>query len=124
MKKENKSVDRLENEYHWGVTGAGKSRQARERFPEAYIKSNNVWWDGYQGEDSVIIDELGPKQIGAHHLKQWLDHYPFKAEAKGGYMQIRPRRFIITSNFSLRECYPDEQDYLALERRLSVTHYT
>lgn len=47
MKKDNTAIDKLENEFHWGATGAGKSRQARERFPDAYIKSNNVWWDGY-----------------------------------------------------------------------------
>jgi hypothetical protein len=61
MKKDHVAIDKLENEYHWGVTGAGKSRQARDRFPDAYIKSNNVWWDGYAGEETVIIDELGPK---------------------------------------------------------------
>lgn len=52
-----------------------------------------------------------------------MDHYPFKAEAKGGYMQIRPKRFILTSNYSIRECYPDENDYLPLERRVKVHYY-
>jgi len=56
-------------EWHWGDTGTGKTRGLRERFPEAYTKSNNLWWCGYQYEPEVIIDEMGPKQIGAHHLK-------------------------------------------------------
>jgi len=33
----------------------------RKAYPDAFIKGNNVWWDGYQGEKEVIIEEFGPK---------------------------------------------------------------
>lgn len=83
MRKDAEKVDTLESEWHYGPTGSGKSRSVRQRFPDAFIKSNDVWWDGYQGEETVIIEEMGPKQIGGQHLKQWADHYPFKANQKG-----------------------------------------
>lgn len=67
---------------------------------------------------------MGPKQIGAHHLKMWADHYPFKAEVKGGSMLARPKRIIVTSNFSIRQCYEDPRDYEPLERRFKSHHYT
>ncbi len=117
MAKKHEDINSLDNEWHYGATGTGKSRGVRGRYPDAYIKSNNVWWDGYAGEKVVIIEEMGPKQIGAHHMKQWTDHYPFKAESKGSYTSIRPDKFLITSNYSIRECYPDPQDYEPLERR-------
>ena len=95
------NIDKLTNEWHWGDSGTGKSRGVRSRFLDAYIKSNNVWWDGYLNEETVIIEEMGPKQIGAHHLKMWADHYPFKAESKGSYSLIRPSKIIVTSNYSI-----------------------
>lgn len=53
-------MDTLEHEWHWGASGTGKSRGVRERYPEAFIKSNDKWWDGYNNEDVVIIEEMGP----------------------------------------------------------------
>lgn len=61
MKKDVKDLDVLDNEWHWGATGTGKSRGVRARFPDAYIKSNDYWWDGYAGEDVVIYEEMGPQ---------------------------------------------------------------
>lgn len=64
MKKAVTNIDKLESEWHYGPTGTGKSYSVRTKHPDAFIKSNDVWWDGYQGEDTVIIEEMGPKQIG------------------------------------------------------------
>jgi len=82
MKKEVTTNNALDNEWHWGASGTGKSRGVRERYPNAFIKSNDKWWDGYDNEDVVIIEEMGPAQISAHNLKIWTDHYPFKGDSK------------------------------------------
>jgi hypothetical protein len=64
MKKDIQSTDTLQGEWHYGKTGTGKSKHVRNKYPDAFIKSNDVWWDGYAGEETVIIEEMGPKQIG------------------------------------------------------------
>lgn len=62
MAKKPDTIDgHLTNEYHWGEPGTGKSRGVRTKYPDAFIKSNDIWWDGYQGEETVIIEEFGPK---------------------------------------------------------------
>jgi len=78
-------VDKLLGEWHWGATGTGKSYGVRQEYPDAYIKSNSFWWDGYQGEETVIYEEMGPKQVSGHHVKQWADHHPFQAAVKGSF---------------------------------------
>lgn len=113
----------LLHEWHWGATGTGKTRGVRERFPDAYLKSNTKWWDGYNGEEVAILDEMTPGTIGSQHIKLWSDHYPFSAETKGGSVKIRPKVIIITSNYSIRECYSDSRDYEAIERRFKIHHY-
>lgn len=123
MNKEAIAVDTLDGEWHYGPTGTGKSRSVRAAHKDAFIKSNDIWWDGYQAEETVIIEEMGPKQIGGQHLKQWADHYPFKAAQKGSQLLIRPKKIIITSNYSIEECYPEPQDHLPLKRRFKLHLY-
>lgn len=65
---------------------------------------------------------MGPNQIGAQHLKQWADKYPYKAAIKGSYVTIRPKRIIVCSNYSISECY-NETDSQALKRRFQVTYW-
>lgn len=113
---------------HWlyGVPGSGKSWKARHSFgTSVYLKAANKWFDGYNDQDYILIEDLDPSHAWmANHLKCWMDVYPFSAEIKGGVMQIRPKGIIITSNYSMHEIFgASEVDVLAIKRRCEVTHF-
>jgi len=115
-------ADDVTGVWFYGAAGAGKSRLARERFPGAYFKMCNKWWDGYNLEDNVIIDDVDPnhKCLG-HHFKIWADRYSFLAEVKGGAMLIRPRVICVTSQYSPEEVFDDAATVAAIRRRFKVT---
>jgi len=50
--------------WYYGKAGCGKIRKAVSSLPDAYMKLSNKWWDGYQGQKAVILDDLDPKIAG------------------------------------------------------------
>lgn len=115
----------LTNEWWYGPTGTGKSRKLWNDFPIHYAKQLNKWWDGYDGEDVVAIEEWAPKnECSASGLKIWADRYPFPAEIKGGKLnKIRPKKLIVLSNYSMEECFPQVQDLDPIKRRFQAIHF-
>jgi len=119
------TMDTTTGTFYIGPSGCGKSRTAREENPGAYIKNCNKWWDGYIDQEAVIMDDLDPPLAKAltHHIKIWLDHYPFTAEVKGGSLFIRPKRIIITSQYTLEQLFEDPEALAAIKRRSKLWIY-
>lgn len=107
----------------WGAAGVGKSRKAREDYPGSYLKMCNKWWDGYNGEETVIIDDVDTHhQCLAHHFKIWSDRYAFLAEIKGGAIRIRPKKIVVTSQFAPEHVFLEAEALAAIRRRFTVIH--
>lgn len=119
-------LDYLPGIWIHGAAGLGKSRIARHLFPDAFKKLQNKWWDGYQPtiHSSVILDDFDFKDL-SHHLKIWADRYAFTAEIKGGALSIRPKWFIITSNYSPSTLFGHDDLLIeAINRRFTVVELT
>ena len=116
------------NLWLWGPPRTGKSYWAEHFLPyDTYDKSPNKWWDGYQGEKVVILEDLDPEQAQyiAHYVKKWADRKPITAAVKCGSMKICPAdfHFIVTSNYSIEECF-NKKDARAIRDRMTVWHIT
>lgn len=112
----------LDNLWLFGSTGVGKSKYVRENFDSFYSKPMSKWWDGYANESVVVLDDFAPehgKYLG-YYLKIWADHYVFNAEVKGGMLRIRPKKIIVTSQYSLESCFPEELETIAALKRRFV----
>lgn len=115
----------LQHEWWYGPTGTGKSSKLWRDYPIHYQKELNKWWDGYDNEDIVAIEEWSPKnECTASFLKVWTDHYPFPAQVKFGKLhRIRPKKIIVLSNYTIDQCFPNIEDSAPLKRRFKVIHY-
>lgn len=105
-----------------GESGAGKSFTARKENPGFYLKMMNKWWDNYKGEDVVILEDLDPsyEQSMQYFLKIWSDAYAFPVEIKNHCVNIRPKKFVVTSQYRIEELFKDKKIIEALQRRFKV----
>lgn len=120
----------IERKCFWiyGESGIGKSYLVRMAFDTLYEKGNNIWWDGYSNEDIVLFDDFDRSCVKfSYYLKIWSDNYRFNAEVKGGIIQPKYTKFIVTSNYSIEDLFYnkfDEENELvnALKRRFKEIH--
>lgn len=108
-----------------GESGCGKSHLVISQFPDAYRKMRNEWWDGYQGEEVVLLDDLDKfhRSLGSS-IKDWTGQNAFVGQVKGGAICIRPKRFFITSQYSIEDIWDDKETQDAIRRRCRVIIFT
>lgn len=118
------SADSVTGIWYYGDSGAGKTTIARTTHGSDYfLKAPTKWWDGYKGQDVVILDDLDKyhKALG-YYVKMWGDKWPFVAEVKGSSLTIRPKKFIVTSQYSPEQIWDDEETVSAVRRRFKMVH--
>jgi len=104
-----------------GPSGCGKTRWAWDNYPDLYSKPAGPWWDGYDGQETVLLDDYDG-HIQYAELLRILDRYPMKVPVKGAFVNLIAKRIIITSNDDIYKWYPMKTDLSALKRRISCLY--
>lgn len=80
-------------------TGTGKSKTVFELAGiDAYWKDSTKWWDGYKGQDIVVMDEFVMTGYSETYIRNLWDRYPFRIEFKGGSCEFNSKRIYVTTN--------------------------
>ena len=109
----------VEVQVYMGNTGTGKTRAAMEEKSVYKIQGDEMqWWDGYQGEDTLVIDEYA-NQIKCTKLLGILDGYQLRLPIKGGFTYAAWHKVIITTNLEVLHEQANDRHRDALHRRIT-----
>lgn len=140
-----RTLDKLEDDFNkhkfrtemttcdwlYGKTGVGKSHLAFKNYsPNTHYiwKDDKGWWDGYDGQEIIIINEFRG-QIQYCELLELIDKWPCTVRRRNR----QPRQFIakhiiITSSMHPKEIYThqlEKNDSInQLLRRINIIHLT
>lgn len=92
--------------WYWGATGTGKTRKAHDECGEdVWVSGKDLnWFDGYNGQQAVILDDLRSNSCDWGFLLRILDIYnTINVPIKGGFAKWCPTLIIITA-----PCLPEE----------------
>ena len=106
---------------HSGTTGTGKTRTAMESEEGIYKISGCQlrWWDGYEGEKTILIDEYA-NQVAITELLPLLDGYQYRLEIKGGFTYAAWTKVYITTNLEKLHINAALEHKEALKRRITT----
>lgn len=83
---------------HYGAPGTGKSRRVFSAFPKAYKKPSGKWWDHYDAQSDVILDDFDGSFLSFGDFKRLIDRYPTFVEVKGSTIPLLATQWQITTN--------------------------
>ncbi len=108
----------VSTEIYYGKTGIGKTRKAKSLGGFLIHADNIDWWDGYEGEDRIIIDEYS-MQCKITKLLGLLDGYQMRLAIKGGFTYANWTKVIITTNLTELHTNARDEHRAAFERRIN-----
>lgn len=114
-----------------GPPGCGKTPVAAEmcggwgllyRLPSC--KDNVPWFDGYNGEKALVIDDIEPNQFNWNWLLQILEGYPLQVQVKGTMAVCCWDKVLITSNYPIEQWFDwKTHNKDALTKRIKCIRY-
>lgn len=108
-----------------GEPGSGKTTSTMKEYPGAYWKTAGKWWDRYQGQDTVVLDEF-VGWLPYHELMRLGDLSPLLLEVKGDSVNFVAKRAILISNKFPWDWYNYNEHKLdkeSLFRRIKEVYY-
>lgn len=116
----------IDSSVYWGDSDTGKTRSVYSEFGYEDVfkldrSSTGVWFDGYEGQDTLLIDDFYG-WIPFSMLLNILDRYPLRVPIKGGSTWAMWKRVIITSN-SCPDRWYRRGVTPSLARRIGVTYH-
>lgn len=115
----------------YGATGCGKTFAAVKLMANGenyYIaecpssKGTKLWFDGYEGQHTLILDDFSGDFCTFRFLLRLLDKYKLKVEIKGGFAWATWTTVIITTNIHPSAWYSDV-DTAPLRRRINEIRF-
>lgn len=88
--------------WYWGETGAGKSfrseQEAEKDGRALYRQNGSSWWDGYDGQPLVIIDDFA-ETANFRDTLRILDVYNTLVPTKGSHAWLKAEKIWITASY-------------------------
>lgn len=109
---------------YWGAPGTGKTRAVYDKHGVENVftlvaDNDAVWFDGYEGQDVLLIDDF-KGWIKYSLLLKLLDIYPLRCPVKGSFTYASWTKVYITSNYAPDTWYSD----VCVEALLRRVHTT
>lgn len=82
----------------YGKTGVGKTRQVMEMDSVYKLDPPYNWFDGYEGEDILLLDDYENDSIARGMLLNMLDGYRLRLPIKGSHTWAEWTKVFVTSN--------------------------
>lgn len=84
-----------------GRPGSGKTRYVFDNESDLYevpMSGHLQWFDGYEGQEAVLFDNLTPESItNKGFFLRLIDRYRLQVPIKGGFTYWKPKRIYITT---------------------------
>lgn len=124
-KEKKRPIGKIDVIWIYGSSGSGKTRKVYEdnEGKDIFCPVSYKWWEGYDGHEIVLLDDIRRDYCKFHELLKLLDIYPFRVETKGGSRQVQFKKIYITAPYSPTEMWYNHsaEDIYQLERRITHT---